>query len=248
MGEPPTNTGASAGRAAWIGSGWLALVALLVGVVVSAAVIGHLLTDRLTIHNRTTAPITFTDGSFNGYPNYVPACSSARFEWEQGNASNSGWVPADGVDRWQGGAVHVDIPVERWFEVRIPADDFTIVVTSEGLSEVEPGSSPPACEGMPAPSSVAGYLGAARLSLEQHFDGPGRPNFSFRSARCRADGGVVLLFEQLRGDGAQGIAFALSDRPSRDPGAWAGGFAPVDPAFDPEITAFFRDGMEVSCP
>ena len=138
--------------------------------------------------------------------------------------------PPTVLRRWEGGAVHVEIQVERWFEVRVPADHFNVVVTGEGLSEVEPRSSLPPCEGMPAPASVADYIDAARLSLEQHFEGSGRPIFSFQSARCRADGGVVLLFEQRGSDGANGTAFALSGRPSGDAGAWAGGFAPVDPA------------------
>lgn len=248
MGERSRHTGSSEGRSAWISPGWLVLGALILGVVVFAAVIGHLLTDRLTIHNRTRAPITFTAESFDGYSNYVPACSSTEFEWEQGNGGNSGWIPTDGLRRWQGGAVHVEIPVERWFEVQMPADHFTVVVTGDGLTEVQPGSSLPPCEGMPAPASVADYIDAARLSLEQHFEGSGRPIFSFQSARCRADGGAVLLFEQHGSDGAHGTAFALSGRPSSDPGAWAGGFASVDPASDPEIAAFFSDGMELSCP
>lgn len=63
-----------------------------------------------------------TADSFGGYSNNVPACSSTEFEWEQGNGSDSGWMPADGVRRWQGGAVHVEIPAERWFEVQVPPD------------------------------------------------------------------------------------------------------------------------------
>lgn len=95
---------------------------------------------------------------------------------------------------------------------------------------------------------MADCIDAARLSLEVHFEASDRPTFSFQSARCRADGGVVLLFKQRGRDSADGTAFALSGRPSSDPGAWAGGFAPVDPASDPEIMAFFRDGMEMACP
>jgi hypothetical protein len=40
----------------WISPAWLGYGSLVVGVFVIAAVAGHLLTDRLTIHNRTTAP------------------------------------------------------------------------------------------------------------------------------------------------------------------------------------------------
>lgn len=223
---------------------WLICGSLLVGVIVLAAIAGHLLTDRMTVLNRTTAPVSFTADSFGG----LPACSSAEFEWELGTGSKPGWSPADGSPQWQGGAVPVEIPVERWLEGQIPADDFIVLVTADDVREMQPNSTVPPCEGMAAPASLADYVEGARASLQQHWEGSNHPSFAFTSARCRSDGGVVLLFEQRAGDGAVGTAFALSSRPSGDPDAWAGGFAPVNPETDPEITAFFGEGMEVSCP
>jgi hypothetical protein len=121
----------------------------MVGVLlISGIVVSNLLTDRLTVHNRTTAPITFTSDSFGGYANYVAACSSMEFEWDQGNGSNSGWIPPDGLRRWQGGAVEVEIPAVRGFEGP-GGDRFAVLVTGAGVEETEPDSSLPACEGAP---------------------------------------------------------------------------------------------------
>jgi len=56
----------------------------------------------------------------------------------------------------------------------------------------------------------------------------------------------VLLFEQY-GAASEGLAVALSGAPAADPGVWAGGFASIDPATDPEIRAFFEARREVRC-
>jgi hypothetical protein len=134
-------------RTPWIGRiGW-AFVLLLIGFVVITQLLGNALTDRLTVHNRTSVPVEIVTDAFGSYPNYVGACSSAEFTWKQ-EGSKSGWTPA-GVREWQGGAVDIEIPVERWFEARVPADHFTVVVTSEGVAEADAGTALPACGGMP---------------------------------------------------------------------------------------------------
>ena len=70
-------------------------------------------------------------------------------------------------------------------------------------------------------------------------------SFTFAGLRCRADGGLLVLFHQ-RGLGRNGLAVAMQG-PGALPEAWAGGFAPVDPATDPEVVHFFSESPEASC-
>lgn len=97
----------------------------------------------------------------------------------------------------------------------------------------------------PAPAGVAPFVDAARATLERNHDGIAR--FAFTSARCRADRGVVLMFEQHGLLGSEGAAFALSGSPAADAGAWGGGFGVADVANDPEIRLFLQSGSEVPC-
>lgn len=45
--------------------------------------------------------------------------------------------------------MEIEIPVERWFEVQIPSERLAVLVTSDGVEEVEPQSSLPNGEGTP---------------------------------------------------------------------------------------------------
>jgi len=88
---------------------------------------------------------------------------------------------------------------------------------------------------------------AARRSLELHWDAtPASPSFAFVAIRCRTDGGLLVLFDQrsLTGDG---LAMAMRGPGVSGDNAWAGGFAPIDPATDPEIAHFFDEAPEVAC-
>ena len=96
------------------------------------------------------------------------------------------------------------------------------------------------------PVGFADEVAAARRSLESNWDGPMPASFSFFERRCRADGGLLLLFRQ-HGFGADGLAVAMQG-PGALPESWAGGFAPIDPATDPEIEHFFSEASEVACP
>jgi hypothetical protein len=145
------DAGDSARRAdsRWISPvGWVIIV-LVVGFVLIYVLIGHLRTARLTVHNRTTEPVSFTTDSFGSYPNYVGACSSNEFRWKE-DGGEFGWTPADDGG-WQGGAVEIALPVERWFEFQ-PAERLAVLVTGAGVVEVEPESSTPSCEGTPPAS------------------------------------------------------------------------------------------------
>lgn len=105
-----------------------------------------------------------------------------------------------------------------------------------------------ACSGVSGvvPPGLDGEVAAARQSLESHWDnGPLPPTFTFVAVRCRADGGLLVLFDQ-RGFGSDGLAIAMQG-PDALPEHRSGGFAPVDPATDPEIAHFFNEAPEVPC-
>ena len=142
------DTHATRQRTRWISPlGWGLAAALVVAFVVIPVGLGRLLTDRLTVYNRTTVTISIATDPIGADRNHVGACDSSEFRWKQ-DGSRSGWTPADGGS-WPGGGVEIEIPVERWFEVQIPADHFVVLVTSDGAVEFDPEASLPACEGEP---------------------------------------------------------------------------------------------------
>ena len=106
-----------------------------------------------------------------------------------------------------------------------------------------------ACQGAgpTVPAGFEGDVASARRSLELHWDStPAAPSFVFEAVRCRADGGLLILFDQ-RGFAADGQAMAMRGPGVGGDDAWAGGFAPVDPATDPEIKHFFSEQPEIAC-
>lgn len=100
---------------------------------------------------------------------------------------------------------------------------------------------------MRVPARFEADVASARRSLELHWDAtPAAPTFSFVAVRFRADGGLLVLFDQ-RGFAADGLAVAMRGPGAGGDNAWAGGFAPIDPATDPEIAHFFGEHREVAC-
>jgi hypothetical protein len=83
--------------------------------------------------------------------------------------------------------------------------------------------------------------------LEREADGYPLRSFHFVAARCTDDGGLILLFEQTNPFGTDGLAFALSGSPQAGEMGWAGGFAPIDPATNTEISYFLAERREVPC-
>jgi hypothetical protein len=133
-------------REPWIGPvGW-AIGLLLAGAFVAYLLVDQLFTDRLTVHNRTTVPVSFLTDAFGGYEEHIGACSSVEFAWRH-DGSRSGWR-AVGVGEHHAGAVAIELPVERRFAAGL-ADRFAVLVTDEGVSEVDPDASPPPCDGAP---------------------------------------------------------------------------------------------------
>ena len=95
------------------------------------------------------------------------------------------------------------------------------------------------------PADLIDEVESARTSLEQNEDGPIRSSFSFRALRCRADGGLLVVFEQasiLR----RSLAYAMHG-PDAGADNWAGGFRVDDLETDFEIRHFFSEAPEVPC-
>jgi hypothetical protein len=97
------------------------------------------------------------------------------------------------------------------------------------------------------PSGLQDEVESARRSLKENWERPVPVSFAFVAARCRADGGLLLTFEQRGVIGSEGLAIAMRG-PTGAVDDWGGGFAPIDPRTDPEILAFFSLAPEVACP
>lgn len=99
----------------------------------------------------------------------------------------------------------------------------------------------------PIPPAYAERVESARQSLELHWEGLPRPRFAYVGLRCRADGGLLVIFAQLgsREDGS--FAYAMQG-PNAMFDSWGGGFGQRDLDDDPEIDHFFSEAPEVACP
>jgi hypothetical protein len=85
---------------------------------------------------------------------------------------------------------------------------------------------------------------SARDSVGDNADRLVRPWFAFVDVRCRADGGLVIIFAE-QGFGADGdFAYAMQGGGAV---SWGGGIGIADPATDEEIVRFFSEGAEVPC-
>ena len=107
-----------------------------------------------------------------------------------------------------------------------------------------------ACAGdAPIPAAYEAKVEGARASLEQNWDGLPQPIFRFLSIRCRADGGILVVFEERGGRHSGASAVAMQGPRAADgPGSWAGGFGLRDIDADSEIRAFFVESPEAACP
>lgn len=95
------------------------------------------------------------------------------------------------------------------------------------------------------PPGLADRVAGARSSLQDNWEGwLFKPAFDFVGARCRADGGLLLLYA-LRGMGASGFGFAVQG-PGAPGDAWSGGFT-QDISTDSEIAFFFAESREIPC-
>ena len=99
----------------------------------------------------------------------------------------------------------------------------------------------------PVPRGLEAKVASARNSVSDNWEGLGRPWFAFVEARCRADGGLVIIFAE-QGFGADGdFAYALQGGGAIADG-WGGGLDVDDPDQDEEIVRFFDEEPEVPCP
>jgi hypothetical protein len=98
----------------------------------------------------------------------------------------------------------------------------------------------------PIPRGLEDAVASARASVEGNWEGFPRPGFAFAGARCRLDGGLVIIFLE-QGWGARGrFAYAMAGG-GAVPGVWAGGTGIDDLATDEEIISFFTEVPEVPC-
>jgi hypothetical protein len=97
----------------------------------------------------------------------------------------------------------------------------------------------------PMPARVAPYLADARASLFREAVGILPLHLRFASARCRADGGALLVFEQWQPPYV-GVRHGYVMSATWPPNGWDGRTGMEDLAGDPEIAAFLGSS-EVSC-
>ena len=90
----------------------------------------------------------------------------------------------------------------------------------------------------PAPSTIAAYVDAARANLASNLNDREMRPFHLRllRAECRAEGGVVLWFEQ-RMFPYLNVAYAYTLASDWPPQAWSGGANLKEP-HDEEVAAF----------
>jgi hypothetical protein len=99
----------------------------------------------------------------------------------------------------------------------------------------------------PVPPGLEAKVESARASVTGNADGIPRPWFAFVAARCRADGGIAIIFAE-QGFGADGdFAYAMQGGGAIFDG-WGGGIGIDDPAVDEELVRFFDEVPEVPCP
>jgi hypothetical protein len=97
------------------------------------------------------------------------------------------------------------------------------------------------------PAGLEGQVVSARQALLANWDRIPRPELRFVEARCRSDGGLVIVFEQGGLGVAGGYSIAMAGPGRSDPDAWGGGFGILDPDSDPEVRQFLLHASEVPC-
>jgi hypothetical protein len=96
-----------------------------------------------------------------------------------------------------------------------------------------------------APAELAPYVDDARSSVGQNIEGLLPVHLRFTHARCRADGGSVLIFEQWQPP-YLGVRYAYAMAGDSPPNSWGGGTGFEDLTSDSEI-AYFMGSNEVDC-
>jgi hypothetical protein len=97
----------------------------------------------------------------------------------------------------------------------------------------------------PAPAHIAPFLGDARSSLFREAVRLLPLHLRFAEARCRRDGGALLVFEQWEPP-YLGFRYGYVMSGTWPPTGWGGGVGMVDLRSDPEIAAFMGTD-EVPC-
>lgn len=96
-----------------------------------------------------------------------------------------------------------------------------------------------------APMRVAPFVDDARADVLREIDHVLPVYLRFVAARCRADGGALLVFEHWMPPYV-GVRYSYAMSGTWPPTSWGGGISVADLARDPEIAAFLRSD-EVPC-
>ncbi len=134
------------------------------------------------------------------------------------------------------GTVDVRSRRRRLLPVILAAGALTIAaaLTAGALAIFEP----------PIPAAYRAQVGAAAQVMSGL--GDDRRQFRFHSIRCRADGGLVVVFDS--GDeGADSLHSLLSFGPADDPASWSSG-GPLFPYEDPSSGRTVFPARQVPCP
>ena len=97
----------------------------------------------------------------------------------------------------------------------------------------------------PAPARIAPFVGDARSSLVREAQGLLPLHLRYAEARCRRDGGALLVFEQWEPPYV-GSRYAYAMSGAWPPSGWGGGIGIGDLRGDAEIAAFLGTD-EVHC-
>lgn len=113
-----------------------------------------------------------------------------------------------------------------------------VVVVSLGAGTIRPDE--------PVPEWLRDHVGDARATVSRAWPGIVPRHLRLAAARCRDDGGVVLVFEET-GLLARGYAFALTG--FWPPAAWDGGlgFPDLQSVLHEPVIVSFLGSREVDC-
>ena len=95
------------------------------------------------------------------------------------------------------------------------------------------------------PRGFSQYADEARSSLRRHIEGIRFVHFRLETVRCRDDGGVAYVFEQIEAPYLQ-TRYAVAMTATMPPSGFGSGGVGLTEAEDPELR-YFLAGHEVPC-
>jgi hypothetical protein len=128
--------------------------------------------------------------------------------------------------------------IRRWIGILVAAGLVaSVLVLTLGAPLIWPDQS--------IPAKYEPYVASARSSLKSEIDGIRLPHLRLTGVRCRDDGGVAYLFDQIEAPYLQ-ARYAIAMTGTWPPVGWSGGVSLARSLDDPELLYFLGD-HEVSC-